>query len=109
MKSVLVPIIFTVILFAIDWFAFKGFKELFKNKIERYWRIFSFLYWFPIALLVILSVTMIIGVQAGSGRPPQWIVTGMSWIFVISMSKIAFAIFHLGNDAVNFLKKIYSR
>jgi hypothetical protein len=109
MKSVLVPIIFTVILFAIDWFAFKGFKELFKQRIQRFWRIFAWLWWLPIALLIVLAAIMIIGVQAESGRPPHWIVTGMSWIFVIGMSKIAFAIFHLGNDVVNVLKKIYHR
>ncbi len=109
MKSVLVPIIFTIILFTIDWFAFKGFKELFKHRIERFWRIFVLLYWLPLVLLIILSITMIIGAQTEGGRPPQWLVTGMSWIFVIAMSKIAFAVFHLGNDLVNLLKRMYFR
>ncbi len=109
MKSVLVPIFFTLILISIDWFAFKGFKELFQHRVERFWRVITFLYWLPIALLIVLSTAMIIGVQAESGRPPQWIVTGMSWIFVISMSKIAFAIFHLANDVVNITKRLYLR
>jgi predicted MPP superfamily phosphohydrolase len=109
MKSVLVPIIFAIILFTIDWFAFKGFKELFKHRIERFWRIFVLLYWLPLVLLIVLSITMIIGAQTESGRPPQWLVTGMSWIFVIGMSKIAFAVFHLGNDLVNLLKRMYFR
>ncbi len=109
MKSVLVPIFFTLILISIDWFAFKGFKELFQHRVKRFWRVITFLYWLPIALLIVLSTAMIIGVQAESGRPPQWIVTGMSWIFVISMSKIAFAIFHLANDVVNITKRLYLR
>jgi predicted MPP superfamily phosphohydrolase len=109
MKSVLVPIIFAIILFTIDWFAFKGFKELFKHRIESFWRIFILLYWLPLLLLIVLSITMIIGAQTEGGRPPQWLVTGMSWVFVIAMSKIAFAVFHLGNDLVNLIKRMYFR
>jgi hypothetical protein len=109
MKSFIIPIIFTTVLITIDWFAFKGVKELFQKKLQRVWKVLSWVYWFPSLLLLSLLVMLLFNAQTGNGRPPEWFMKVMSWIFVIGVSKIAFALFHLGNDLVNVVKRLYYR
>jgi predicted MPP superfamily phosphohydrolase len=109
MKSFIIPIIFTAVLITIDWFAFKGVKELFQKKLQRVWKVLAWVYWFPSLLLLSLLVMLLLNAQTGNGRPPEWFMKVMSWIFVIGVSKIAFAVFHLGNDLVNIVKRLYHR
>lgn len=109
MKGIIVPIIFTLILLAIDWYAFKGFKQLFQDKWSRQWKTIKIIYWIPAALLFFLIITMVIGLRAEGSRPPEWMMKIMNGLFVIGISKLVFAIFHLGNDLVHFFKRFYFR
>ncbi len=109
MKGIIVPILFTLTLLAIDAYAFKGFKQLFHDKWSKYWKTIKVFYWIPAVLLFFLIIAMVVGLQAESGRPPEWMMKIMNGLFVIGISKLAFAIFHFGNDIVHFFKRIYFR
>ncbi len=109
MKGIIVPILFTLTLLAIDGYAFKGFKQLFQEKWSKYWKTIKVFYWIPAVLMLFLIVAMVIGLQSESGRPPEWMMKIMNGLFVIGISKLAFAIFHLGNDIVHVFKRVYFR
>lgn len=109
MKGIIVPILFTLTLLVIDWYAFKGIKQLFRNRWSQYWKTIKVIYWIPAVLMFLLILVMVVGLQAESGRPPEWMMKIMNGLFVIGISKLAFAIFHLANDIVHFFKRIYFR
>lgn len=109
MKGIIVPILFTLTLLVIDWYAFKGLKQLFQNKWSKYWNAIKVIYWIPAVLMFLLIIVMVVGLQAESGRPPEWMMKIMNGLFVIGISKLAFAIFHLGNDIVHVFKSVYFR
>ena len=109
MKQYLFPIVFFIVFFLIDFYAYKGIRQLIVMWSSRAQKVFKYLYFLPTSIMVVLFIAMMLGLTAESGRPPEWMMKIMSWIFVLGISKLMFSIFHFGNDIVNGIRWLYRR
>ncbi|MEY3597733.1 MAG: hypothetical protein RL521_155 [Bacteroidota bacterium] len=109
MKQYLFPIVFFIVFFLIDFYAYKGIRQLIVKWSSRAQKVFKYLYFLPTSIMVVLFIAMMLGLTAESGRPPEWMMKIMSWIFVLGISKLMFSIFHFGNDIVNGIRWLYRR
>jgi uncharacterized protein len=109
MRNIIFPILFTVFFLLIDLYSFKGLKQLIHLWPIQVKRILWLLHWVPSAIMVVLFVMMIASAQLGNGKPPEWFMNIMSWIFILAISKFAFAIFHFGSDILNGGRWLYAR
>ncbi|MBM3428789.1 MAG: metallophosphoesterase [Bacteroidetes bacterium] len=107
MKQIIFPIIFFVLFVLIDFYAYRGFRQLTSKWTPRARWWVKILFWTPSVLMVILFVSMMVSFAVGTGRPPEWFMMIMSWIFVLAISKMIFMIFHFGNDVIHFIRMIW--
>lgn len=52
-------------------------------------------------------VLMIMTAQMGNGKPPEWFMNIMSWIFVLGITKLTFSVFHFSSDILNGFRWIW--
>lgn len=58
-------------------------------------------------VMIVLFVMMISASKMGNGRPPEWFMNIMSWIFVLGITKLTFSVFHFSSDLVNGVRWIW--
>ncbi len=107
MKNILFPILFSIFFLLIDAYAFKGIRQLTHQWPQQIKRIITFVYWTPTVIMVILFVLMIMTAQMGNGKPPEWFMNIMSWIFVLGITKLTFSVFHFSSDILNGFRWIW--
>ncbi len=109
MRQFIFPIIFFVVFILVDFYAYRGIGQLTSNWSEKSKKWIRNLFWIPTVLMVVMFAMMMISFNSGSGRPPEWFMLVMSWIFVLGISKLVFSIFHFGNDIIHGIRKAVNR
>jgi predicted MPP superfamily phosphohydrolase len=109
MRQFLFPIIFFVVFILVDFYAYRGVRQLTSHWSEKFRNWIRYLYWIPTVLMIVLFILMMISFNSGSGRPPEWFMLVMSWIFVLGISKLVFSIFHFGNDIIHGIRKVLNK
>ncbi len=109
MKQFIFPIIFFVVFILIDFYAYRGFRQLTLKWSAKAKTGLKYIFWTPTVLMVVLFAIMMISMSKESGRPPEWFMIIMSWIFVLGISKMVFIIFHFGNDVIHFFRWVWSK
>jgi predicted MPP superfamily phosphohydrolase len=109
MRQILFPIIFFVVFILVDFYAYKGVKQLTTKWNTRLVKGLSILYWIPTFVMVTLFAIMMFMFTESNGRPPEWFMKVMSWVFVLGITKLCFSIFHFGNDIIHLIRRLYFR
>jgi len=107
MKNVIFPILFSLLFLLIDFYAFKGIRQLTHQWPLNVKRYLAGVYWTPTVVMIVLFVMMISASKMGNGRPPEWFMNIMSWIFVLGITKLTFSVFHFSSDMVNGLRWLW--
>jgi predicted MPP superfamily phosphohydrolase len=107
MRQFLFPVIFFVIFILVDFYAYRGVRQLTSHWSEKTRKWIRNLYWIPTALMIVLFILMMISFNSGNGRPPDWFMQVISWILVLGISKFVFSVFHFGNDIINWFRWLY--
>jgi hypothetical protein len=100
LQKILPPLGFTLVLLAIDWYAFQAFRQLFPA--DGSWRKFLiYAYWvLSVGLLVLLFSIRLTGLSA---QYRLLMVFSMSVFFILLLSKLILSLFLLAEDGFRFL------
>jgi predicted MPP superfamily phosphohydrolase len=109
MRNYMGPLIIIAVLLVVDWYTFHGLRQVAGGLSTKVKRVLAIVYWIPTVVMLILMVLMIMNGNAGNSKPPQWFFQIFSFIFILSLSKLVFVLFHLGSDVIHGIRFVWSK